>query len=91
MNKYRRNHQSILNTGVYEICSGANPHGCPILQTKCEDPSTHATEAKVHRTNNGKLRADAYLSRNIRTPVKYVPGRTNVSGNACYIWTAPEE
>ena len=24
-------------------------------------------------------------------PLKYVPGGTNVSGNACYIWTAPKK
>ena len=39
---------------------------------------------------DGSFGAGDGLSSNIRTPVKYVPGGTNVSGNACYIWTAPE-
>ena len=47
-------------TGVgYEGCSVAYPDGCPILQTESADPATRATEAKVHRTEDGKLRAAA--------------------------------
>ena len=44
----------------YKRCSGVNSNGCPILQTKSADAATCATEAKVHRTNDGKVRADVH-------------------------------
>ena len=44
----------------YERCSVAYSGGCPILQTESADLATRATEAKVHRVEDGKLRADVH-------------------------------